>query len=152
MALLKSTQTNSNLPILTGDRASDTITLFGDYTLTGSEANADVIEMLPLPAGYVVVDGYVDTQDCGTTLTIDAGFVSGEYRATGARTCGAEFLNDKAFGTAGVYRFDVVGFSRQAPSTTNRGIGLKVDAAVSALTAGQVIRMVVLARPAIEGV
>lgn len=149
MALKKSLQATQGLPIPTVDRATDAVPIFADYTFDGTEATSDVIEMLPLPAGYVPVDGYADVEDAGTTVTADCGLLSGAYGDTGARTCGAEFMNDKAFGTAGVYRFDVLGFSRVAPSTTNRSIGFAL-ASVSTPTAGAKVRLTVWCRPAIE--
>lgn len=151
MALLKSTQVTRRDPIMTGDRASSLVVSFADYVLTGSEVQNDVIEMLGLPAGHVPVDMILDAQDCGTTFTVDCGVLSGAYLDTGARTCGAEFMNDKALGTAGIYRLDVVGGNKVAPSTTNRSIGFKVDAAVAALTAGATLRLTLLCRPAVEG-
>lgn len=154
MPLFKSVQaTRGDVPI-TADRASDIVFSFGDYTVVGTEVQNDVIEMAALPAGYVPVDIIVDTEDCGTTLTIDCGVLSQKWLDgnSPARTCGAEFMNDKAFGTAGIYRADVVGMSRVAPSTNDRSIGFKVDAAISTLTAGAKIRLTALLRPQIEGV
>lgn len=150
MALFKSTQATRRDPVPTADRAIEIIPIFADYVVAGTEVQNDVIEMAPLPAGYVPVDVIVDTEDCGTTLTIDCGIMSGAYLDPAVRTCGAEFMNDKAFGTTGIYRMDVAGGGRVAPSTTIRSVGFKIDAAVSALTAGAKIRLTLLARPAIE--
>lgn len=150
MALKKSLQATQGLPIPTVDRATDAVPIFADYTFDGTEATNDVIEMVPLPAGYVPVDGYADAEDAGTTVTANCGLLSGEYGSSdGARTCGAQFMSGKALGTAGVYRFDVVGFSRVAPSTTNRSIGFALSS-VSAPTAGAKLRLTVWCRPAIE--
>jgi hypothetical protein len=142
MALFKSLQAAQGLPIPVGDRATDLLPIFADYT---------VVEMVPWPKGYVPVDVIADVEDCGTTVTTDVGLMSGAYGDGGTRTCGAEFMNDKAFGTAGIYRADVLGFSRLAPSTTDRSIGLAL-ASVSTPTAGAKIRLTVIFRPAIEGV
>lgn len=151
MALFKSLQATQGLPIPVGDRATDLLPIFADYTLVGTEATADVVEMVPWPKGYVPVDVIADVEDCGSTVTVDVGLLSGVYGDTGARTCGAEFMNDKAFGTAGVYRADVLGFSRLAPSTTDRSIGLAL-VSVTSPTAGAKVRLTVIFRPAIEGV
>lgn len=158
MALLKGTQATRLDPVPTVNRATDCVPIFGDYVVVGTEAQNDVIEIVPLPNGYVPVDGYVDAEDCGTTFTCDMGVLTGVYRAaldtdgSTARVCGAQFCDNKAFGTAGIYRFDAVGMSRVAPVSYDRGMGLKVDAAVSSLTAGAKIRMCVWCRPAFEGV
>lgn len=153
MALLRALQVVQNLPVPVVDRATDLLPVFADYTFTGAEATNDVIEMVPLPRGYVPVDGFADAEDAGTTVTANCGVLSGEYGSTdGARTCGAQFMSAKAFGTAGVYRFDVVGFSRLAPSSAaDRGLGFALTS-VSTPTAGARLRLVVFCRPAIEGV
>lgn len=151
MALLKSKQVTNKLPVMTGDRASETIVVFGDYTLTGSEATSDVVEMVPLPAGYVPVDVIVDTEDLGTTVTANVGLLSGDFDATGSRTCGATIMSAKALGTAGIYRADVQGFAWTAPASNTRGIGFALSS-VSTPTAGAKVRMTLMARPAIEGV
>lgn len=158
MALLKSTQSTNGWPAMSASGANGCVPVFGDYALTGSEAQNDVIEMAPLPAGYVPVDLYVDAEDCGTTFTLDIGVLTGKWRAAldtdgvTARVCGNQFANDKALGTAGVYRADAVGFSRIAPVDYDRAVGFKVDAAVAGLTAAAKIRLVMTVRPAVEGV
>lgn len=160
MALFKSIQIVKKLPIPSSDSATEVIAIVGDYTLAGTEASADVIEMCPLPAGYCIVDVIVDTEDLGTTVTADVGLVSGDYDATGVRTCGATIMTGKALGTTGIYRADVAGFSRTAPLSESagtagkagdRGIGFALTT-VSTPTAGNKVRMTVLARPQIEGV
>lgn len=152
MANLKGVQaTNAALyPIPSADKQTDLIPIFGDYTLTGSEASGDIVEMCPLPAGYVPVDAIVDTEDLGATMTADVGVMSGAWGASGTRTMGAEFMTGKAFGTVGIYRADVSGMGRIAPATTDRSIGIKFTTATTP-TAGAKVRLTVLARPAVEG-
>jgi hypothetical protein len=151
MALLKSTQVANGLPIPNADGAMDIIPIVGDFVVPAGLAAADVVEMVPLPAGYVPVDVIVDTEDLGATITVDVGLLTGDYGASGARTCGAQFMADKAFGTAGIYRMDVAGGGRIAPTTNDRGVGLSFDAATTP-TAGSKVRLTLLARPAVEGV
>lgn len=151
MAILKSTQVTNRQPIPNAVNATDLIPIVGDYVTTGNEASGDIIEMVPLPAGYVPVDVILDAEDCGTTATTDCGVMSGAYLSSGARTCGAEFMSAKALGTAGVYRMDAVGSSRVAPATSDRSIGLKLST-VSSPATGAKLRMTVLCRPQIEGV
>ena len=160
MALFKSIQVTNKAPIPSVNAATDLVCIFGDYTLAGTEASSDVIEMVPLPAGFCIVDVIVDTADLGTTVTADVGLLSGDYDATGARTCGATIMTGKALGTTGIYRADVAGFARTAPlsesaGTTgapgHRGIGFALTT-VSAPTAGAKVRLTLLARPSINGV
>ena len=152
MALKRALQVVNFLPVPVADRAIETIPVFADYTFDGTEATNDVIEMCPLPKGYVPVDGIADAKDAGTTVTANCGILSGEYGVNDpARTCGAQFMSAKALGTAGVYRFDVGGFSRVAPTTADRGIGFAVSS-VTAPTAGAKLRLTVFCRPGIEGV
>jgi hypothetical protein len=152
MALKRALQVVNFLPVPVADRAMEAIPIFADYTFDGTEVTNDVIEMCPLPKGYVPVDGTADAEDAGTTVTANCGLLTGEYGVNDpARTCGAQFMSGKALGTAGIYRFDVVGFSRVAPTTADRSIGFALSS-VSAPTAGAKLRLTVMVRPAIEGV
>lgn len=153
MAILKTTQvTNMNRnQIPSGDRATDLVPIFGDYTLLGTEATNDILEAIPFPANHQLVDLYVDTDDLGTAVTADVGIMSGAFLDTGARTCGAEIMTGKALGTAGAYRADVAGFSRIAASATDRSIGVKLSS-VSVPTASAKLRVNALFRPIWEGV
>lgn len=152
MAMLKGSQaTNASTNTTPSPRGSaDVIAVSGDYTLTGNEASGDIIEMIPWPENTVPVDVTADVEDCGTTATSDLGVMSGVWGAAGTRTMGAEFMTGKAFGTAGVYRSDVVGFSRLAPSTSVRSIGIKMTS-VNTPTAGAKIRVTGLFRAMVNG-
>ena len=151
MALFKATQVVNKLPIMTGDRASDVIAIVGDFAIPAGFASADVVEMVPLPAGYVPVDVTVDNAALGTTMTFDAGVLSGDFDTGGARTCGAQFMAAQAGQTAGIKRLDVAAGARLAPTTNNRGLGF-VFSTVSTPTVGAVVRMTLLCRPQVEGV
>lgn len=151
MATLLSTQVKNKVPVPSANSASEVIHLVGDYTLTGAEATGDELEMVILPAGYVVVDVIVDTADLGATVTGDVGLMSGTPGDTAVRTCGAQFMAAKALGTAAIYRMDVTGAGRIAPTTADRGIGFALST-VTTPTAAAVVRMTVLARPQSEGV
>ncbi len=135
----------------TPDGQADLIAVSGDIVLPAGVASGDIIEAVPYPANCVPVDLTADVEDCGTTATADVGVMSGAWGDSGTRTCGAEFMTGKAFGTAGIYRADVVGFSRLAPSTTTRSIGVKLST-VSTPTAGAKIRVTAFFRPQVEGV
>lgn len=151
MALFKATQLVNKLPIMTGDRASDVIAIVGDFAIPTGFASADVVEMVPLPAGYVPVDITVDNAALGATMTFDTGVLSGDFDSTGARTCGAQFMAAQAGQTAGIKRLAVAGGGRLAPTTNNRGLGF-VFSTVTTPTVGAVVRMTLLCRPQVEGV
>lgn len=149
MALLKSRQVAQKLPVMTADRASDLIVSFGDYTVTGAEVSGDVVEMVPLPAGYVPVDLIVDNTALGATATTGVGILSGDFDSIAPRTCGAQFMAAQAMQTAGIKRMAVAGGGRIAPTTNVRGIGFSLDT-VATPTAGATVRLTLLCRPAVE--
>lgn len=151
MALKQSTQAKNRMPIPNADAAMDIVPIFADYTMDGTEASGDIVEMVPLPANYAIVDSTVDNQALGTTVTTDVGILSGNWLDTGARTQGAEINTGKALGTAGITRMDVAGATRLAPATNDRSVGLKMTT-VSAPTAGQKVRLTLFVRPMVEGV
>ena len=151
MATLLSKQITNKVPFPSADGATGLIFCFGDYTLLGTEATGDELEMCVLPAGYVPVDIIVDTEDLGTAVTADAGIMSGTVGSTATRTCGAEFMAAKALDTTGIYRMDVAGGGRVAPTTGDRGIGFALTT-VTTPTAGAKVRMTVVMRPQSESV
>ena len=153
MAILKSTRVANKYTVPTADRNIELIPIFADYTLTGAEATGDVLEMVPLPAMMVPVDVIVDSDDlAGTTFTANVGLLTGNYDATGARTCGAEFMSGKALGAAAaINRMDVAGGGRIAPTANDRGVGLALTT-VTGPTAGAKVRLTLLCRPQHEAV
>lgn len=130
---------------------ADVIAVVGDLVLPAGTASGDIFEVCPLPENCVVVELIADTEDLGTTFTADVGIMSGAWGASGTRTCGAEFMTGKAFGTAGVYRADSQGFTMLAPSTTTRSIGIK-GTTIGTPTTGAKVRITALVRPQVEGV
>lgn len=159
MANLKSVQATNASFVPTGNAggATDVIPLFGDYVTLAGLANGDIIEMCPLPHGYVLDDFILDMEQVDSngvpTMTVDVGVMSGAWGDGGARTCGAEFLSASTAGrTAGITRMTAVNGSKVAPSTTTRSIGLKVSAAIATLVVGAKIRLTALLRPQVEGV
>lgn len=152
MATLLSVQVAAKGPTPSANAATDIIPIIGDYVMLGTEASGAIIEMCALPPGYVPVDMILDTEDLGTTATADVGILSGTYgEAVTARTMGAEFMTGKALGTTGIYRMDVAGGARIAPTSVLRGIGVKLST-VAVPTAGAKMRLTVMARPKSEGV
>jgi hypothetical protein len=159
MALFKSTQVTNNQPPLSASGADDLVPVFGDFTIPSGFASGDVVEFGALPLGYVPVDIIIDHEDLGGTMTGNAGLLSGEYNASGARTCGAEFISGGDFSTAaGIKRMTAAGGGRIAPTTyasvaaggaTHRGWGMTFST-VTTPTVGAKIRATLLVRTAIE--
>lgn len=151
MALFKATQVTNKVPVPSADGATAVIAIVGDFTIPTGFATNDVVEMGPLPAGYVPVDLIVDNASCGTTVTSDFGILSGAYNSTGTRTCSAVFATAQALQTAGIKRMAAAGGGRIAPTTADRGWGF-TSTTVSTPTVGAVLRATLLVRPQSEGV
>lgn len=151
MATRKAIQVVNKLPVMTADRASDPIVIFGDYVMTGAEASGDEIEMVPLPAGYVPVDVIVDHDALAGTATSGVGFLTGDFDAPGTRACGSELMAAQALQTAGIKRMAVTGSGRLAPTTNTRGIGIALTT-VATPTVGARVRLTLICRPQVEGV
>ena len=151
MALFKANQVVAKLPVMTGDRASNNIVIVGDFLVPTGFASGDVVEMVPLPGGYVLTDLIADHASLGTTVTSDFGILSGDFDSTGARTCGAQFAAAQALQTAGLKRAAAAGATRVAPTTNTRGIGF-VASTVATPSVGAAIRFPMTCRPQIEGV
>lgn len=134
------------------------ITLVGDYTTVAGIIINDVIEMVNLPAGYVPVEAWLLSEDLdsnGTPLvTLDLGVISGTAGAADdARTCGNEGFAASTVGQAGgVASPNKAAFGLLAPTTADRGLGVKIAAAAATLVVGAKLRLTVLARPALDGV
>lgn len=158
MALRQATQVVNKLPVPSADSATEVIAVIGDYVVPSGLALNDVVEMCPLPAGYVPVDYLLDVEDTDSNgspaMALDVGILSGSYGvADNARTCGSE--GAAAITTAqagGIARPTKIGFSRIAPTTGDRGFGIKVQAAAATLTAGAKWRLTLFVRPQVEGV
>lgn len=151
MALFKATQVVNKVPVPSAAGATEVVPIVGDFTIPTGFASNDVVEMGAIPAGYVPVDLIVDNASCGTTVTSDFGILTGDYNATGARTCGAQFAAAQALQTAGIKRMAAAGGGRVAPTTNDRGWGF-VASTVATPTVGAVLRATLLVRPQSEGV
>lgn len=161
MALFQATQVAAGLPVPNADRAAEDIPIVGDFVVPVGLALNDVIEMAPLPSGYVPVDvvfACEDTDSNGTpTMALDCGILSGTYGSTdAARTCGNEFFAaSNVARTGGIERMNKAAGALLAPdtsATTARGVGVKVATAAATLVAGAKWRLTLIARPMVEGV
>lgn len=113
-----------------GDEAGDVICERYSYVITSDLAAGDIIEMGPLPAFTFPVDATLVTDEL-VDSTIDAGIMSGEFGSSNqSRTCGAELFSAAA--DASVVRMSLPGGFRLTPVDKDRGIGVKVSAAITA--------------------
>lgn len=159
MALRKSAQATSRVPALSPMAAGSALTIMAEHTVTAALVNTDIIEMLALPAGTVVARVLlaIDDIDTANTVTMDVGVMSGQYLAElndngTARTCGAEFLAADTTGRAGgVVTSTVKAGHLLAPSASDRSIGIKITAAMTAIV-GAKIRLYVTAVPVPPGI
>lgn len=159
MALRKSTQAASRIPALSPMGAGQALTIVAEYTVTAALVNTDIIEMMALPAGTVVARAMLATEDfdAANTVTVDVGLMSGQYLAAlddagAARTCGAEFFAADITGRAGGAVASTVRAGHMlAPSASDRSIGIKITAAMTAVV-GAKIRLYVTAVPVPPGI
>lgn len=162
MALKQATQVVNKLPVPSANAATDLIPIVGDFTVPAGLALNDVVELCAIPAYYVPVDFILALEDTDSNgapaMTLDVGILSGTYgdasAATGqARTCGNEGIAASTTAqTGGIVRPTKKDLSLVAPTTADRGFGVKVAAAAATLTAGAKWRMTLLCRPQVEGV
>ena len=159
MALRKSTQVLNRVNALALAAAAVAPTIMAEYTVTAATANADIIEMLALPAGTVPsrMTLAMDDIDTANTVTVDVGLMSGRYLADlddagAARTCGAEFFSADTTGRAGGVAVSAVKAGHMlSPSQSDRSIGVKITAAMTAVV-GAKIRLYVEVVPSPPGV
>lgn len=150
MALLKAVQVVNKMPVPSANGATDVVPIVGDYTIKTGDAAGDVIEMCPLPAGYVVVDHVLDNDSLAATSVGNVGVMSGNYNDTGARTVGAQFNSASNLATAGIKRPDVSGFTRIAPTTNDRSVGIVLTSLTTPVI-GAKVRLTLFVRPQVEG-
>ena len=154
----QSTQVAARQPVPSADKATDLVPIIGDFTVPAGLIVNDVVEMCPLPAGYVPVD-YVlaceDTDSNGTPLIgLDVGVISGTFGVVdNTRTCGNEgAAADTVARAGGVTRMVKKDLALLAPTTADRGFGVKVQVAAATLVTGAKWRMTLYVRPQVEGV
>lgn len=156
MALRQSVQIVQKLPSISADGYAS-IVIVGDFTTVAGVVATDIIEMGVLPAGYVPVDVALAVEDMDSnatpTITLDVGLVSGVAGAAdNARTSSNEAIAASTIGqTGGLARMAKQDFAFLAPSTADRGVGVKVVGAIATLVVGAKLRLTIIARPALNG-
>jgi hypothetical protein len=104
MATLTATRAASTFPVFQGPGAGNLCVAYGSYALTANPSATDIIQFCRLPAGAVVLGGWLraDDLDTGTeTLDIDIG-----WPANGGTGVGATADPD-GFGNFGLLTGDV---------------------------------------------
>lgn len=155
MAFYQSKQIVNNEPLVSGDGATEVISIIGDFTTVTGMVTGEIVEMVGLPAGYVPVDVIVAYDaSAAAAWTADCGVLSGNYGSTATRTQGNEAFaaNTTGQGAAGLVRAVKPNLALLAPAENDRGIGLKIVGTLTTLVVGTNIRMTLLARPARNGV
>ena len=155
MAFYQSKQIVNNEPLVSGDGATEVISIVGDFTTVTGMVTGEIVEMVGLPAGYVPVDVIVAFDaSAGAAFTTDCGVLSGNYASLAARTQGNEAFaaNTAGQGAAALVRAVKPNLAQLAPADNDRGIGLKIVGTLTTLVVGTNIRMTLLARPARNGV
>lgn len=152
MAALKSVQVTNKQTIPSANGGTDVVPIVGDYTIKTGDAAGDVIELCPLPAGYVPVDAMLDNEALAATSVGNLGIMAGAYLDSGARAVSGQLFNSAAnLATAGVKRMDVSGSGRIAPTTGDRSIGLVLTSLTTPVV-GAKLRLTLFVRPQAEGV
>lgn len=155
MAFYQSKQIVNNEPLVSGDGATEVISIVGDFTTVTGMVTGEIVEMVGLPAGYVPVDVIVAFDaSAGAAFTTDCGVLSGNYASLAARTQGNEAFaaNTAGQGAAALVRAVKPNLAQLAPADNDRGIGLKIVGTLTTLVVGTNIRMTLLARPVRNGV
>lgn len=162
MALRKSIQVSARVPSPTPGRATDAVTVVSEYKTEAGLVLNDIVEMGAWPAGHVLVDATFAVEDSdsnGTPLIgLDVGVMSGQYlalldEAGAARTCGAELLAASQIArTGGMAQLALAPILLAAPSSKDRSIGVKVQAAAATLTVGAKWRLICTFLPAPVGI
>jgi hypothetical protein len=154
MALFQSVQVIANKAIPATRGGVDVAAITGEFVVPAGLALNDIIEFVGLPAGHIPVDLVVSApdMDTGTTITLDAGILTGRFGdpVLGSRTIGSEFFAASTVGQAGGLARAAKSLSGVLPKTSEQGVGLKVAAAATGLTTGGTIRVTlfVVAAPA----
>lgn len=154
--VFQSRQIKMNRAAVTASGANDVIPLVATFTLTAALTINNIIEMLELPPGYVPVDVkvVVDDLDAGAAAVFKAGVLTGTVGDTvfANRTCGAEFMTGKTTMQAGgIVAADVAAGYQLAPTTTRRSLGLQITTAPGTSATAGTVKMIVLARPQLDG-
>lgn len=155
MAILASKFTKYVNTAVAGDCAGEVITndYFMDVTAAQIVLN-DIIDIGILPANHTVVDMILipDDLDSVSSIALDVGIMSGTPGDTvTARTCGNEFFAaDTGARTGVIARMSKPAGFKILPTTADRSIGVKFQAAAATPVAGRIRVRVLMAQASPE--
>ena len=134
---------------LTPDGADDVTSYRAEIVLVAGDLTLNnIIEMGPLPAGCVLVDAILDSDDLDTgsaAIKLDVGVMSGDAGALldaagSARTCGAEIFSASTVAQAGgVARPTLASAFRIDRSDVDRGSCVKVSTIPATAAVGTLV-------------
>lgn len=129
-----------------GDFSGDTSAAAAKYVFTTAfTAASDQLELFTLPANHRVVD-MVLLGDVAAAVTANVGFMSGTPGdGAASRTVGTEFFSAASLNGV-VTRPSLLTAFRQAPSSSDRLIGMTISADVAAL-ASKSVELIVFYAP-----
>ena len=132
MANYQSKQVKAGVPAPAPSDAVCAMAITTDYvTPTGGIAAGSIIEMGAIPDNCIPVDLVIHTGALGTSVTLDAGILSGEYADAGTRTMGSEFFASAQAAATAVLLRGTKSFAAVTPSATVRSWGLKTAGATT---------------------
>lgn len=154
MALFQSKQVIANKAMATARDGASLVPITGEFVIPAGFANNDIVEMACLPAYHIPVDLIVHVPDVDTngspTATFDYGVITGRFGdpVLGSRACGNEFGAGVVTPRTGGVDRTTKSLSAINASTSDRGVGIKVSAAIATLATGGVVRFTLLCEPA----
>jgi hypothetical protein len=148
MARTKSLYSSGQLAVPTPAGGNVVAHVRAEVTLTAAVAIGDVLDFLPLPAGYVVVDYALENDDCdtGTTAVGDLGVLdsAGTAVSTAAADGTAWLAASSALQAAAFTRNSAqaaakqIALARMTPSATDRTLAFVVTTAGTGGVGGKV--------------
>jgi hypothetical protein len=154
MSLLQTRHGSGKVNSPSPDQAGDVVSYRSQFTFTTPQlALNQIIEFGPLPAGCVLVDVILDSDDLDSNvapaITLDVGLLSGAFGDPdpgNVRTIDASIISASTVAQAGgVVRPTLASAFREAEAKVDTGIGVKIHAAPATAQAG-VIGLTVIYR------
>lgn len=141
--------------------ASEAVPMIAKYSLAAALVVNDVIEMLALPPGHQIMDGWVYVPDLDSngspSIVLRGGLLAGDVgdttfaNRTSGNAIGTELFSGSTVGQAGgLIRFSNA-FMNLALSNARRGLGIQVSTAPATGATSGDIYMGVLLRPVFGG-
>lgn len=132
-----------NYPVPTSDRAGEVLAVQVEHEISAALVINDTFSMMTLPAGHVVVDCILYTDDLessGTASTLDVGFIGGNADA---------LIDGSTVSQAGgMVRMGSSAALEAGPSTSDQTVGVTVASAPTTGATSGTIGLVLMYRAA----